>query len=188
MRPATANPQQVSSFETQQQMQAKQDAEQVQRQQQLASAMQQLQAEQRIPGPESPGAQPMTAAQSAAIYGGSSNAPANTSNVSEAQAEAKQKELAREKQQQDALNSDTEAIDFERTAAAPSSQATAVLAEHKEALPKALGETVAPSTSESTSTKSPLLPASGPQRADVKTDPMAAYDFDSYQGRLYRFF
>ena len=59
----------------------------------------------------------MTAAQRAAIYGDSPNAPQQTSNVSQAQAEAKQRELAREKQHQDALNSDTVAIDFPPQAA-----------------------------------------------------------------------
>jgi len=103
MRPTAANPQQVSSFETQQQAQARQDADLAQRQQQLAAAMQQLQAAQETPGPEAAGAPPMTAAQRDAMYGTSSNAPAHTSNVSEAQAEAKQKQLAREKQQQDAI-------------------------------------------------------------------------------------
>jgi hypothetical protein len=91
MRPASANPQQVSSFETQQQAQARQDTDLAQRQQQLATAMQQLQAAQGTPGPEAAGAPPMTAAQRDAMYGNSSNAPAHTSNVSEAQAEAKQK-------------------------------------------------------------------------------------------------
>ena len=52
MRPATANPQQVSSFQTQQQAQARQDADLAQRQQQLAAAMQQLQSAQETPGPE----------------------------------------------------------------------------------------------------------------------------------------
>jgi type IV secretion system protein VirB10 len=131
MRPATANPQQVTSFETQQQAQAHQDAEQEQRQQTLAAAMQQLQAAQETPGPEAAGAPPMTAAQRDAIYGNSPDAPTHTSNVSEAQAEAKQKELAREKQQQDAINSDTVAIDFEHqasTAAAISDHAVSAVA------------------------------------------------------------
>jgi hypothetical protein len=44
MRPATASPQQVSSFQSQQQMQARRDAEERQHQQVLAAAMQQLQA------------------------------------------------------------------------------------------------------------------------------------------------
>ena len=112
MRPSTANPQQVSSFETQQQTQANQDAANLQRQQQLAAEMQQLQAAQAVPGPEAAGTPPMTAAQRAAIYGDSPNAPARTSNVSQAQAEAKQKALEQEKVHQDAVNSDTVAIDF----------------------------------------------------------------------------
>jgi FtsZ-interacting cell division protein ZipA len=107
MRPATANPQQVSSFESQQQMQARRDAEERQHQQELAAAMQQLQAAESVPSPEAAVTPPMTAAQRAAIYGDSPNAPQQTSNVSQAQAEAKQKQLAREKQQQDAINSDT---------------------------------------------------------------------------------
>ena len=65
MRPASPNAQQVNSFETQQQMQAQRDAEERQHQQELAAAMQQLQAEQSVPGPEAAGTQPMTAAQRA---------------------------------------------------------------------------------------------------------------------------
>ena len=76
------------------------------------AAMQQFQNTEGTPGPESTNAAPMTAAQRDAIYGGSSNAPQHTSNVSEAQAEAKQRALARERQKQDAINSDTMAIDF----------------------------------------------------------------------------
>src|ERR1700678_3475938 len=145
MRPATANPQQVSSFETQQQAQARQDADVAQRQQQLAAAMQQLQAAQETPGPEAAGAPPMTAAQRDAIYGNSSDAPAHTSNMSEAQAEAKQKALAREKQQQDAVNRDTVAIDFARSGvpAAPAQTPTSVLGEREQAAPNASGETIA---------------------------------------------
>src|SRR3984885_6888203 len=116
MRPATANPQQVSSFETQQQMQARRDAEDRQHQQELAAAMQQLQEDQKIPGPEAAGTPAMTAAQRAAIYGDSPNAPKQTSNVSQVRAEAKQKAQALEKQRQDAINSDTVAIDFARPA------------------------------------------------------------------------
>ncbi len=103
--------------------------------------MQQLQAAQDTPGPEAAGAPPMTAAQRDAIYGNSPNAPTHTSNVSEAQAEAKQKELAREKQQQDAINSDTVAIDFERRGAAPRSQPrlSAVPAVSAEAAPSTAG-------------------------------------------------
>jgi type IV secretion system protein VirB10 len=112
MRPAAPNAQQISSFETQQQMQAQRDADERQRQQQITAAMQQLQAAQDSPGRESAGSPPMTAAQRAAIYGDSPNAPAQTSNASQTQAEAKQRKLEREKQHQDALNSDTVAIDF----------------------------------------------------------------------------
>ena len=146
MRPATANPQQVSSFQTQQQAQARQDADLAQRQQQLAAAMQQLQAAQETPGPEAAGAPPMTAAQRDAIYGNSANAPSHTSNVSEAQAEARQKQLAREKQEQDAINSDTVAIDFQHSgnAAVVAPTTTAVLGERQEASSKASGEAIPP--------------------------------------------
>ena len=89
-RPSTANPQQVASFETQQQMQARRDAEDQQRQHALAAEMQQLQQEQAVPGPEADGTPRMTAAQREAIYGDSPNAPQQTSYVSQAQAEAKQ--------------------------------------------------------------------------------------------------
>ncbi|HEY0308054.1 MAG TPA: TrbI/VirB10 family protein [Acidobacteriaceae bacterium] len=171
MWPATANPQQVSSFETQQQAQARQDADLAQRQQQLAAAMQQLQAAQETPGPEAAGAPPMTAAQRDAIYGNSPNAPTHTSNVSEAQAEAKQKQLAREKQHQDAINSDTVAIDFAHTGGAaatvPPAAPTAVLGESE--------------------VSSARVAAEAPGGA-TKSDPMAPYDFDTYDGRLYRVF
>src|ERR1700712_1059498 len=112
MRPSTANASQVSSFETQQQVQARKDAEDRQRQQELAAELQQLQQQQAVPGPEADGTPKMSAAQRSAIYGDSPNAPKQTSNVSQAQAEAKQKVLEREKLHQDALKSDTVAIDF----------------------------------------------------------------------------
>lgn len=170
IRPAAPNAQQVTSFEAQQQLQAQRDAQERQHEQEIAAAMQQLQEAQGVPGPEAAGAPPMTAAQRAAIYGDSPNAPQRTSNMSEAQAEAKQRELAREKQQQDAIDSDTVAIDFEqlgRTSTAVS------------AVP-------AQSASASAETKAP--PATVDARTDTKTNPMASYDFDSYQGRLYRVF
>src|SRR6201996_4043704 len=115
MNPTTPNAQQVSSFQTQQQQQARHDAEERQRQQDLTAAMQQLQQDQGVPSPEAGNTPPMTPAQRASIYGESPNAPQHTSNVSEAQAEAKQRRLAIEEQQQDALNSDTVAIDFSHT-------------------------------------------------------------------------
>jgi type IV secretion system protein VirB10 len=187
MRPAAPNPQQVSSFETQQQLQAQRDAEQRQRQQELAAAMQQLQDAQATPGPESTGAPAMTAAQRAAIYGDSPNAPAQTSETAQAQAEAKQKRLAREKQQQDAINSGTVAIDFVRTTAATpptpaNPPATSVLAEREEAKASASSEeaAVVPVSARAT--------ASQPSSSTSKIDPMAGYTFDSYEGRLYRVF
>jgi len=177
MRPATANPQQVNSFSTQQQMQAQRDAEERQRQQELAVALQQLQAAQSVPGPESAKTPPMTAAQRDAIYGSSPNAPQRTSNASQAQAEAKQKALAREKQHQDAINSDTVAIDFAHSNGAT----TAVTSgEH--------GDGRLTETTEVAAGKAPN-PAAMPQpKPDAKSDPMAGYDFDHYQGQLYRVF
>jgi len=174
MSPTTPNAQQVSSFQTQQQTQARHDAEELQRQQALAAAMQQLQQEQSVPGPESPTVAPMTPAQRDAIYGGSSNAPQHTSNVSEAQAEAKQKRLAVEKQQQDALNSDTVAIDFSH---AGSATPTAVLGAKAESTDKASAEDI-PGKS----------PAKDTSASSVKSDPMSQYNFDQYQGQLYRVF
>jgi len=51
----------------------RQDADLAQRQQQLAAAMQQLQAAQETPGPEAAGAPPMTAAQRDAIQASRTN-------------------------------------------------------------------------------------------------------------------
>jgi type IV secretion system protein VirB10 len=171
MRPATANPQQVNSFETQQATEAKRDADD----------MQQLQASQDVPGPEAAGAPPMSAAQRSAMYGDSPNAPNRTSNVSQVQAEAKQKALEKEKVHQDAVNSDTVAIDFAHPAASTQTVAggapaqTAVLGEHEELSPKATSET-------------PVSASVQQPKAAGKNNPMAPYDFDSYQGQLYRVF
>ena len=180
MRPATANPQQVNSFETQQQTEAKRDADDQQRRQELAAEMQQLQASQNVPGPEAAGAPPMTPAQRSAMYGDSANAPTRTSNVSQVQAEAKQKALEKEKVHQEAVNSDTVAIDFAHPAAstpaiAGASATTAVLGEREEMAPKANSETPATASVQQPKTAG-------------KNNPMAPYDFDSYQGQLYRVF
>jgi type IV secretion system protein VirB10 len=185
MRPATANPQQVSSFETQQQMQERKDMDDLQRRRDLAAQMQQLQEEQAVPGPEADGAPRMTAAQRDAIYGDSSNGPKQTSNVSQAQAEAKQKALEREKLHQDALNSDTVAIDFSHASAiTPGAAApTAVLGEREGAPSTASAETLTSRQPEAQ--RSPEQPQ--PNSA-AKADPMAPYDFDGYEGRLYRVF
>lgn len=170
MRPAAPNARQVNSFESQQQLQAQRDAEARQHQQELNAALQQLQQTEGAPGPEAAGAPSMTAAQRAAIYGDSPNAPQRTSNMSQTQAEAKQKQLAKEKQQQDAINSDTLAIDFERTGPSLASAETAQ------------------GMAANTAGAAPAKPASTEAKADSKSNAMAGYDFDTYDGRLYRVF
>ena len=151
-RPSAPDARQVTDFETQQQLQARHDAEDRQRQQELVAAMEQLQDAQDVPEPE--------AAQRAAIYGDDPNAPARTSEATQAQAEAKQKALAREKQQQDAINSDTVAIDFEHpnnpTSSAVAPQTTTPEAAQKIVVDGAGG----------------VPPAL--QRSDAKTNPMKA--------------
>ena len=138
MRPSTANPQQVASFETQATDAGAKGCGMTGSNvstPSLPRSMQQLQQEQAVPGPEADGTPRMTAAQREAIYGDSPNAPQQTSNVSQAEAEAKQKALEREKLHQDALNSDTVAIDFSHQSAAASaaSPASTVLSEREEA-------------------------------------------------------
>ena len=140
-----------------------------------------------------PGTAPMTAAQRNAIYGDSPNAPKQTSNVSQAQAEAKQKALVREKLHQDALSSDTVAIDFAHSAAptGTAAQPTAVLGEREEMTPNASTETLAaiPSNGGDGRKQPSIQAAAEPQpKTNGKSDPMAGYDFDGYQGRLYRVF
>ena len=197
MRPATANPQQVSSFETQQATEAKRDAEDQQRRQELAAEMQQLQAAQSVPGPEAAGAPPMTAAQRSAMYGDSPNAPSKTSNVSQVQAEAKQKALEKEKLHQEALNSDTVAIDFAHPTTAtastgsPAAQPTAVSGEREEMSPRAASETMAASVFEAGEARrgeGAQTASDQKSKSAGKSNPMAPYDFDTYQGQLYRVF
>jgi type IV secretion system protein VirB10 len=115
----------------------------------------------------------MTAAQRSAIYGDSPNAPQRTSNMSQAQAEAKQKELAKEKQQQDAINSDTVAIDFDRTGPAT---------------PATLAEAAQGTAANAAGGAAPTKSASVEGKKDSKGNAMAGYDFDIYDGRLYRIF
>jgi type IV secretory pathway VirB10-like protein len=183
-RPAVANSQQVNSFETQQNNQARQDAEDRARQQQLAEQMAALQAQGAVPGPESPNAAPMTPAQRQAIYGSSPNAPQKTSSVSQTNAAAKQKALDREKQHQEAVNSDTVAIDF---AHANGFEAAKVDAERASATTTEQGTDLAGNAAPSVSGN--LQPASEQSaKTGAKANPMAAYDFDEYQGRLYRVF
>jgi type IV secretion system protein VirB10 len=178
MRPVSPNAQQVSSFETQQQQQAQHDTEEKQKQQELIAAMQQLQVAE-TPGPESANAAPMTTAQRDTIYGSSTNAPQHTSNVSEVHAEAKQRALAREKQKQDAINSGTVAIDFAHSGeAAVSSTVT----------PPAVGTQQAVVAESPANKALPNQPATVESKTNAKTDPMDSYEFDQYQGRLYRIF
>jgi len=172
-RPAAPNAQQVNSFESQQQLQAQRDAEARQHQHELAAALQQLQQTEGTPSAEDEGAPPMTSAQRAAIYGDSPNAPQRTSNMSEAQAEAKQKQLVKEKQQQDAINSDTLAIDFERTGPTPEAVTTEAA--------RGLAATAADGAV-------PAKPSTTEIKTDNRDNPMAGYDFDTYDGRLYRVF
>lgn len=175
-RPAAPNAQEVNSFETQQQLEAERDAQNRQHQQEMAAAMQQLEATDRIPGPEEAGAPPMTAAQRAAIYGESPNGPIITSDASQERAETKQRELAKEKQQQDAIESDTMAIDFEHAATVA----------HSDPVPPPSA-----SVAGAVASATPATPQSvsvQQTKPDSTTDPMAPYSFDRYQGRLYRLF
>jgi len=139
----------------------------------------------------------MTAAQRSAMYGDSPNAPTKTSNVSQVQAEAKQKALEKEKLHQDALNSDTVAIDFAHpTSATPATgsnaaQLTGVLGEREEMTPKSAPETLAATTPEPIENRRGVgTQTVSDQQAKLagKSNPMAPYDFDSYQGQLYRVF
>ncbi|AXC13977.1 Conjugative transfer protein TrbI [Acidisarcina polymorpha] len=179
-RPAAANPQQVNSFETQQEQTAKKDQEEQQQRLATAALLAQIQGAE-APGPESPNAPPMTAAQRAALYGPNNpNAPQATSQMSERQAQAKQAALAREKQHQDALDSDTVAVDFARPAAenaptqthpASAQLPSAALSEHLEK----------PGTVEGVEDA-----ANGkPQPKDAA---ISKYDFDTFDGKLYRVF
>jgi type IV secretory pathway VirB10-like protein len=171
-RPATANPQQVNSFEAQQEQVAKKDQQEQQQRAATAALLAAIQGAD-TPGPEAPGVPPMTAAQRASIYGsGNPNAPQATSQMSERQAEAKQAELAREKQRQDALNSDTIAVDFSLPTATP-----ALATEHSAAAPVVASDHV--------EAKSVLDVPEKPQSKDAALN---KYDFDTYDGKLYRVF
>jgi type IV secretory pathway VirB10-like protein len=171
-RPATANPQQVNSFETQQEQVAKKDQE-VQRQQAATAALLAAIQGADTPGPEAPGAPPMTPAQRASIYGpGNPNAPQATSQMSERQSEAKQAELAREKQHQEAIDSDTVAIDFSRPTAD-----TSTTMEHPAPMPTVAEDHSTAKTATDT-----------PEKPEPKDAALNKYDFDNYDGRLYRIF
>ena len=183
MKPASPNATQVNSFEAQQRLIQMRDAEERQRQAVLAAQNAQLHQEQAVPGPESPNAAPMTPAQRNAMYGTNNpNAPQTTSGASQAQAEAKQRGLERERQRQEALNSDTVAIDFARSTSAPgnaNNSNTLEAASAEAPAGKAQGEDIA----QERPTARPVSAETQPRK-----DPMAQYDFDGFQGRLYRVF
>ena len=207
MRPATANPQQVTSFQDQQTLAAKSDAMERERRQEIADQMKQLQAEQQAiaPGPEADGAAPMSAAQRTAIYGNSPNASKRTSGVSQAQAEAKQRALAREKQHQDAINSDTVAIDFAHPSgtAAGSALTAGTQSLFTQGAEPASPDQSAEAIGDAHASEGLKLPAGSgnaqlqagiqsvsEQRSkpEPKDAAFSRYDFDAYQGRLYRVF
>ena len=183
-RPSTADTQQVSGFEKQQALIQKSDAEHARLQQAMTAMNAQEQGMraqeqamgQPIPPPEADGTAPMTPAQSAAIYGTSSNAPRQTSGQSEAHAQAKQKAADREKHRVDALNSDTVAVDFQTHEAPPAGQ-----------IPTSTAPTVVANQTVGNG-ESPAVPVSSRPSEKKETNAMAAYDFDEYGGKLYRVF
>jgi len=93
--------------------------------------------------------------------------------------------LEREKLHEAALNSDTVAIDFSHPSVATPGDVTAaaVLGEQEEASSKASGEAITASQPEASGFAEQQQP-----KSTAKTEPMAPYDFDGYQGRLYRVF
>lgn len=174
-RPATANPQQVNSFEAQQEQVAKKDQEEQQQRAATAALLTALQ-DPNTPGPESQNAPPMTPAQRAALYGPANpSAPRTTSQMSERQAEAKQAELARKKQRQDALASDTVAVDFSH----PMSEAAPVM--ERANIAREPGE-----SGDREGVKSDAEPDT--RKPDSKDAAINKYDFDSFDGKLFRVF
>jgi type IV secretory pathway VirB10-like protein len=185
-RPSTADTEQVNSFEKQQALIQKSDAEHAQLQQAVAAMNAQEQGMraqeqaigqgQPIPPPEADGTAPMTPAQRAAIYGTSQNAPRQTSGQSEAHAQAKQKAADREKHRVDALNSDTVAVDFETHEPTPAGQ-----------IPTSTVPTVVANQIVGGG-ESPAAPEGSRPSEKKETNAMAAYNFDEYGGKLYRVF
>ena len=115
MRPAAPNAQQVTSFETQQQMQAQRDEAE-----RTGNSNSQLQCSSFSRSKPSLARKPQRRADDRRAASGDlwrqSECAADDLERLAGQAEAKQRQLAREKQQQDAINSDTVAIDFARGA------------------------------------------------------------------------
>jgi type IV secretory pathway VirB10-like protein len=181
-RPAAANPQQVNTFENQQEQVAKKDQEEQQQRLATAALLAQIQAAE-APGPESPNAPPMTAAQRAALYGlNNPGAPQATSQMSERQAQAKQDELAREKQHLDALNSDTVAVDFARSAA----EVTPALSRTTPLPPPSVAGDDQLANSDRAAKTDPDDAAN--RKPESKDAAINKYDFDNYDGKLYRVF
>ena len=189
-QPTSISPQQVKSYQTMQATEARRDAEDRQQHgiNQAGAAPQQAAGypASDIPGPEADTAAPMTAAQRQSIYGDSPNAPQKTSNASQSHAEARQRQLAREKQQQDAVNSDTIAIDFGRPSGGTMAPASA-LADRQQDVAQAIGEELRPQQPAGPVNAAPR-PTPTQTAAVIKTDPMAPYPFDDYQGKLFRVF
>ncbi len=203
-KPIVSDSNQVNTFQANQQRQVQHDQAELLRQQIIATQQAQLQQEQETPGPESQNAPAMTPAQRQAMYGKNNpNAPQKTSGASEAQAQAKQRALAREQQHQQALASDTVAIDFSRSEGQGSTgKGSAVLAEREQGQDVAQGESEGSPAASSeadraaTDTTSQIRGAGTSQAVQnvadrsrtTQRDPMAPYGFDEYQGRLFRVF
>ena len=177
--PSTADPQQVAGFNQRQDQITTADAQRETLEKQVAQLRAlDAQVTQGAPTPEVNPAMPMTPQQSAAIYGGSANAPQQTSAVSEARAQAAQKAAEqaaeRERQRQAALDSDTVAVDFAQ-------QHEAVIEQQAQR-----PSSVLPPHDEVANLDAAAKPA--PEAEKKPVDPMRAYEFDAYGGKLYRVF
>ena len=93
---------------------------------------------------------------------------------------------------QDAINSDTVAIDFAHAGASSTTNqpSPAVLGEREGVPLRVTTETITFADAASGGGKPNSAQATSEQlaKADAKVNPMAGYDFDAYQGRLYRVF
>lgn len=188
-KPASSNAAQVNSFQQQQRLLQQRDAEERQRQAVLAAQNAQLAEEQAVPGPEAASAAPMTPAQREAMYGKDNpNAPQKTSAQSQQQAEAKQRQLERERQHQQALDSDTVAIDFAKSAPVTGNANNSTVAVEAASADAPAGRAEGEDVAQGHSDVAPRPTARPVSDSQTRKDPMAPYDFDGYQGRLYRVF
>jgi type IV secretory pathway VirB10-like protein len=178
MRPVSPNAQQVSSFETQQQLQAKHDAEERERQQQLVAAMQQLQSAEGTPGPESANAAPMTTAQRDTIYG-AVPMRRNTLPMSPRPRPKPNKRLWRGKSRN---RTPSTAEPWRLTSSIPAELPP------PRCDPASGGNAAGKATTDVAGGAESGQPATAQAKANAKTDPMGPYEFDQYQGRLYRIF